>query len=78
MSSPRTASGTLRVSLVMPAYNTGRHIGAAVRSALDTGSADFEFLIVDDRSTDRTVEQERAIDPRVTVMQLGKRRALET
>jgi glycosyltransferase involved in cell wall biosynthesis len=71
MSSPRTASGTLRVSLVMPAYNTGRHIGAAVRSALDTGSADFEFLIVDDRSTDRTVEEERAIDPRVAVIQLS-------
>ncbi len=44
------------VSVLMPAYNTERYVTEAVRSILDQSFTDFEFLIVDDGSTDRTPE----------------------
>jgi len=60
------------VSVVMPAYNTERYIAAAVRSALDAGVPDVEVLVVDDGSTDRSVDEVRAIDdPRITVISIS-------
>jgi len=44
-----------RVTILMPAYNAGKYIAAAVQSALDQTFADFELLIVDDGSSDNTV-----------------------
>ena len=44
-----------RVTVLMPAYNAGKYIEAAVESALDQTFADFELLIVDDGSSDDTV-----------------------
>lgn len=40
----------------MPAYNAERHIAAAVESILQQSFADFELLVLDDGSTDRTAE----------------------
>ena len=42
------------VSVIMPAYNAARYISAAVESILAQTFGDFELLIVDDGSTDRT------------------------
>jgi glycosyltransferase involved in cell wall biosynthesis len=54
----------------MPAYNTERFIAASIRSALDGDEPDVEVLVIDDGSTDGSVEAARAVgDPRVTVIQ---------
>jgi glycosyltransferase involved in cell wall biosynthesis len=57
------------VSVVMPVYNTERYIAASIRSALAAGVPDIEVLVVDDGSTDRSVEEARSVgDPRVSVI----------
>lgn len=43
---------TPTVSVLMPVYNAGRYVAEAVESILGQTFADFEFLIVDDGSTD--------------------------
>lgn len=44
----------LTVSIIMPAYNAQRFLSAAVESILAQSFSDFEFLIMDDGSTDST------------------------
>jgi glycosyltransferase involved in cell wall biosynthesis len=43
------------VSVLMTAYNREKFIGEAIESVLDSSYANFELIIVDDRSTDATV-----------------------
>jgi len=47
---------TPKVSVVMPVYNREKYINDAVVSILTQTFADFEFIIIDDGSTDSTVE----------------------
>lgn len=42
------------ISVVMPAYNASRFIGEAIDSVLNQTFTDFEFIIIDDCSTDDT------------------------
>ena len=42
------------VSILMPAYNCEKYIAEAIRSMLSQTFSDFEFLIINDGSTDRT------------------------
>jgi glycosyltransferase involved in cell wall biosynthesis len=44
------------ISVLMPAYNAERYIAETVESILVQTFRDFEFLIIDDGSTDRTPE----------------------
>lgn len=54
------------VSVVMPAYNHERFVAESITSVLAQTIADFEFVIVDDGSTDRTAEVIRGFqDPRI-------------
>lgn len=60
-----------RVSIIMPAYNAERFIGEAVESVQAQGFENWELLVADDRSTDRTVAIVKSIalnDPRVRVL----------
>lgn len=58
------------VSVLMTAYNRERYIGTAIESVLASTYGEFELIVVDDRSRDRTVEIARGYaeqDPRVRV-----------
>jgi glycosyltransferase involved in cell wall biosynthesis len=46
----------LLFSIIMPVYNNERYFPLAVQSILDQSYSDFELIIVDDGSTDRTSE----------------------
>lgn len=78
-------SGPL-VSVVIPARNEERSIGATVAAMLAQTYRDLEIVVIDDQSTDRTHEVLKAFDdPRLTILQgeetppgwLGKPWALE-
>ena len=45
-----------RVTVLMPAYNAGKYIGEAIQSVIDQTYSDWELLVVNDGSTDNTVE----------------------
>lgn len=49
----------VRVTVLMPAYNTAKYITEAIDSVLGQTFIDFELLIVDDGSTDDTVSKIR-------------------
>lgn len=44
------------VSIIMPSYNTGRFIAETVRSVMAQTYTDWELIIVDDCSTDNTLD----------------------
>ena len=43
-----------RISVLMPAYNVEKYIGEAIESILTQTFKDFEFIIINDGSTDKT------------------------
>jgi glycosyltransferase involved in cell wall biosynthesis len=71
------------VSVVMPVYNAERFVAEAMRSVLAQTFADFEFVVVDDGSSDSSAEIVRSIgDPRIVLIRheknAGLRAALNT
>jgi glycosyltransferase involved in cell wall biosynthesis len=59
----------LPLSVVMPVYNTAPWLAAAVQSILDQSFGDFEFLIINDGSTDQTLEVLGSFsDPRIRLV----------
>jgi glycosyltransferase involved in cell wall biosynthesis len=59
-------------SVVMPALNAEMTIGSAIRSVLAQTRRDFELLVVDDGSTDETVEEVRKALPDSRIRLLGQ------
>jgi glycosyltransferase involved in cell wall biosynthesis len=61
---------TPRVSVVVPAYNNEAYIAETMRSVLAQSFADFEVVVADHSSTDRTREVLKpfAEDPRVRLL----------
>ena len=55
-----------KISVVMPAYNAENYIAEAIDSILNQTFTDFEFIIIDDCSSDRTAEIVKSCtDPRI-------------
>lgn len=65
------ASGTPRVSVLVPTYNTRAHVREAVCSLLNQTWRDLEIVVVDDASTDGSTEVLADIDdPRLRIVRL--------
>jgi glycosyltransferase involved in cell wall biosynthesis len=65
------------VSVVITAFNRERYIEQAVSSILDQTFQDFELIIVDDGSTDSTLERlARFSDPRIRLVEHGQNRGI--
>lgn len=45
-----------KVSVLMPVYNGEKHIGQAIDSVLSQSFRDFELIVIDDGSTDKSAE----------------------
>ena len=57
------------ITILMPAYNARKYIGAAIDSVLQQSFTAFELVIVDDGSTDDTKEIiETFTDPRIRLL----------
>src|SRR5947207_2064374 len=59
------------ISIVIPAYNREKYIGAAIKSMLAQTRGDFELVVWDDGSFDGTVAAAKdaaGVDPRVRVI----------
>lgn len=72
-------SKTPAISVVIPAYNHERYVGAAVDSVLGQSWRDLELIVIDDGSTDNTadvVRQRR--DERLTYLHQENRDAFNT
>lgn len=60
---------SIEVSVIIPAYNTEKYIVKAIDSALTQTLTNIEVIVVDDCSSDNTVEVVRAIDdPRLKLI----------
>ena len=63
------------VSIIMPAFNAERTIYVAIKSILNQTYANFELIVINDCSTDKTaeiVENICKLDRRVTIINLDK------
>lgn len=75
--SPAWAAATPRVSTLVTLYNYGHHIEVALDSVATSGYRELEFVIVDDASTDDSLERVRGwIDRHPAVPALLVRRRL--
>ena len=55
-----------RISIIIPSYNHEKYVADAIRSVLEQTYQDFEIIITDDGSSDRTVDVIRGFtDPRI-------------
>lgn len=61
-------TGPTTCDVVIPARNAGRYIGAAIHSLIDQSHAASRIIIVNDQSTDHTVEAAASFGRRVQVV----------
>jgi len=56
-------------SVVMPVYNKGPHVARAIRSVLDQTFDDFELILINDASTDNSLEEmTKFVDSRIRLL----------
>lgn len=61
----------IKISIIMPVYNSGKYLSVAVESILNQSFNDFELILVDDGSTDGSSEmcdKYTQLDKRVVVI----------
>lgn len=69
------------VSVLMPVYNAERYVSDAVKSILNQTFKDFEFLIIDDGSTDQSInilQNFADTDNRITLLSRENRGLVNT
>lgn len=65
------------ISVLMSVYNGEEYIKETIESILNQSFRDFEFIIIDDRSTDNTVSVIQGFsDPRIRLFELGENRGV--
>lgn len=65
------------ISVILPAYNCEAFLAKAIQSVLDQSFTDFELIIINDGSTDRTREIIHSFsDPRIIYLENEKNRGL--
>lgn len=64
-----------RITVLMPIFNAGSYLEIAVRSILSQTFTDFEFLIIDDRSTDGSLVSTKYFLCEIFTYGSGKRSA---
>lgn len=66
---------SIHVSVIIPCFNAARFIGRTIESVLAQTYSSFELIVVDDKSTDESVELVESYartDPRVRLIRLPK------
>lgn len=63
-------NNNLALSVVMPTYNSEKYLEKSIDSILNQTFKDFEFIIIDDGSTDKTLKTiKKYKDPRIILIQ---------
>jgi glycosyltransferase involved in cell wall biosynthesis len=65
------------VSILIPAYNAEQHIGQAIESALNQKNVNVEVIVIDDGSTDGTLQEIQGFGDRI-VWETGPNRGATT
>lgn len=59
------------ISIIMPCYNAGKYIAESIQSVLSQTYLDWELIIIDDKSTDDSIQQITTFnDPRIHLIKL--------
>ena len=62
-----------KISVIMPMYNVEKYVGLSIQTLLDQTFGDFEAILIDDCSTDRTLEIAKSFDdPRIRIIENEK------
>lgn len=72
---------TPKVSVLLPVYNAEEYLSEAVESVLNQSFEDFEFIIIDDGSTDRSLELLKNFeskDSRIRLYSRGNKGLIDT
>jgi glycosyltransferase involved in cell wall biosynthesis len=79
-SSSNKSTSVPKVSVIMTAYNREKFIAEAIRSVLAQTFSDFELIIIDDGSTDKTLEKASGFghDPRIRIIKNEKNLGIAT
>lgn len=72
-----TRSSNPLISIIIPCYNYGRYVGRAIRSVLNQSYSNLELVVVENGSTDNSLEVIRGLsDPRLKVIVVEKNRGM--
>ena len=66
-----------KISVILPVFNTEKFVNQAIQSVLEQTFSDFELIIIDDASTDNTIEVIKQFkDPRIRLIRKEKNKGV--